>query len=63
MPCVILSLSNCTLFDASKPIVIDSFCQVYEPVVQAKGEGAIIASSQVKRRILANEQTYRGTCK
>ena len=41
----------------------DSFCQTYQRVVQTKGEGAITASSAVKRRILANELYYRKACK
>jgi hypothetical protein len=56
--CAALSLSSC----AHKPVPIDSFCMVYNPVVVAKGEGAITAPSQVKRRILANELTYRDQC-
>jgi hypothetical protein len=44
---------------------VDSFCQVYQPVVQQKGDGASItaAASGPKRRILANEWTYRNECK
>lgn len=42
---------------------IDDFCQIYQPVVQAKGDGAITATSGVKRRILANELFYRQQCK
>jgi len=30
--------------------------------VRAKGEGKIQAPLQVKKRILANEETYRGLC-
>jgi hypothetical protein len=54
-----LSLASCV-----KPQVpVDSYCQVYTPVVQAKGEGTITATSIVKKRILANELTYREQCK
>lgn len=42
---------------------IDSFCQVYQPVIQKKGDGTITATDGVKRRILANELTYRRACK
>lgn len=58
MLCVTLSLSSCV-----KTLATDSFCQVYEPVIQQKGEGSISATSGVKRRLLGNEQTYRGLCK
>lgn len=53
--CTILSLGSCQT-------VTDSFCQIYNPVVVQKGDGAITATSGVKRRILANEQTYRSQC-
>lgn len=55
--CAALSLSSC----AHAPVT-DSFCQVYNRVVVAKGEGAISAAPSVKRRILANELTYRDQC-
>lgn len=41
---------------------VDSFCTVYQPIVQQKGDGVIAAPSGVKRRILANELTYRDQC-
>lgn len=55
---VSLSLSNCT-----SQSVTDSFCQVYNPVVVEKGDGTITAKSGVKKRILANELTYKDQCK
>lgn len=54
--CAALSLSSC----AHAPI--DSFCQVYSKVVIAKGDGVITATSGVKKRLLANELTYRDQC-
>jgi hypothetical protein len=57
LACVALSLNRC----ATLPI--DSYCQVYQPVVVAKGDGNIVASSGVKRRMLANELTFRDQCK
>lgn len=60
--CAILSLGSCTVLERMRGTTTDSYCQVYEPVVQAKGEGAIIAAPPVKRRILTNEQTYRTLC-
>ncbi len=55
--CTALSLSSC----AHAPPT-DSFCQVYNRVVIAKGDGAITATSGVKKRLLANELTYRDQC-
>lgn len=57
--CATWSLSSCT----HAPPPSDSFCQIYNPVVVAKGEGAISAAPDVKKRILANELTYRDQCK
>lgn len=54
-----LSLASCA--HVSPPA--DSYCSVYVPVVVQKGDGAISATSGVKRRILANELTYRDQCK
>lgn len=51
-----LSPSSCT------PEQIDSFCQVYNKVIVQKGDGKIVASDGVKRRLLANEMTYRSQC-
>jgi len=51
-----LSPSSCT------PEQIDSFCQVYNRVIVQKGDGKIVASDGVKRRLLANELTYRDQC-
>ena len=51
-----LSQSSCT------SVPVDSFCQVYNPVITQKGDGAITASSGVKRKILANEVTYKQLC-
>ncbi len=51
-----LSPSSCT------PEQIDSFCQVYNKVIVEKGDGKIVASEGVKKRLLANELTYRSLC-
>jgi hypothetical protein len=56
LPFVALSPSSCT------PEQIDSFCQVYNQVILQKGDGTIVASSGVKKRLLANELTYRKLC-
>lgn len=51
-----LSPSGCT------PEQVDSFCQVYGKVIVAKGDGKIIATDGVKRRLLANELFYKENC-
>jgi len=56
MLCVILSLSNCTQEE------VDSFCLLYNKVIVEKGDGKIVASEGVKRRLLANEQFYVQNC-
>ncbi len=55
-----LSLSSCTTMPAP---VADTFCTLYERVVQDKGDGASLAGakSSVKKRILLNEQQAK-TC-
>jgi NAD(P)H-hydrate repair Nnr-like enzyme with NAD(P)H-hydrate dehydratase domain len=53
---VALNPSSCT------PQEIDSFCQLYNQVVLQKGDGTIVASPGVKRRLLANELTYKQLC-
>jgi hypothetical protein len=54
---LILSLAECSKNEL--PPVTDSFCQVYEPVIQQKGDSKIVAADGPKRRILANELNYR----
>lgn len=53
---VALNPSSCT------PEQIDSFCQVYNQVIVQKGDGKIVASEGVKKRLLANEWLYREQC-
>lgn len=56
--CATLSLSSCV----HAPPPTDSFCQIYNRVIVAKGDGSITATAGVKRRLLANELTYREQC-
>lgn len=56
--CAALSLSSC----AHAPLAIDGYCERYNKVIVQKGDGAITATSGVKKRILANELTYRDQC-
>lgn len=62
-----LSLASSCLLLAScahrLPLAVDSYCQVYEPIVQKRGDEKIGALLVVKQRILYNEQMYRNECK
>jgi hypothetical protein len=58
--CAALSLSSCV---STGTVSTDSFCQIYNRVVVQKGDSAISAPLSVKKRILANELTYRDQCK
>lgn len=40
----------------------DSYCTTYNQVIVQKGDGTITATPGVKRRLLANELTYRSQC-
>ncbi len=42
--------------------VVSSYCQLYTPIIQQKGDGTIVATPGVKRHIIANEKTYRKVC-
>lgn len=53
---VILSPSSCATLS-------DSYCTTYIPIITEKGDGAMTATPNVKRRLLANELTYRDLCK
>ena len=41
---------------------VDSFCLTYQQVIQSRGDGNLQGTSGAKRRILANELTYRKVC-
>lgn len=62
MAAVCLGILLMYCFPVSGGVTVDSFCTVYQRVVVAKGEGKIVASDAVKRRIIANELLYRQTC-
>ena len=53
-------LSKCS--EEELRLAADSYCSTYMKVIRAKGEGAITAKSEVKKRILANEITFRQLC-
>ena len=59
MICIGILFTYCFM---ATPEQIDSFCLTYQPVVQAKGDGSISATPGAKRRLLANELTYRQLC-
>ena len=58
--CAILSLNSLAM--CAHVETVDSFCQLYGPVIVNKGDGAITARRAVKARILVNEQFYRQAC-
>lgn len=60
MICIGVVFAYCFI---AAPSAVDSFCLTYQPVVVAKGDGSIAAAPGPKRRILANELTYRRLCK
>lgn len=47
---------------ASLPPMVDNFCQAYRRVIVGKGDGAISANIDVKRRLAGNELLYRCKC-
>lgn len=51
-----LNPNSCT------PEQIDGYCQYYNKVIVEKGDGKITASDGVKKRLLANELTYKSLC-
>lgn len=55
----LLLLSNLAM---CQHLSTDSYCSVYSQIIRQKGEGAIRATPEVKRRILANETTFRELC-
>lgn len=57
--CAILSLA---LLKTCGDDPVDSYCAVYNKVIVEKGDGAITAKPGVKKRLLANELTYRNQC-
>lgn len=60
MVCVGLLVMWCQL---STPVPVDSFCTVYQQVVQEKGDGTIKGTLNARKRILANELVYKKHCK
>lgn len=60
MLCATLSLSSCA---TKPPMVLDSFCKLYEPVIQEKGDAASLTAARlsVKKRILGNDKLAK-TC-
>ena len=60
--CALLSLLTLALPSQCTPEQVDSFCQLYTQVVVKKGDGAIQAPVDVKKRLLVNEKLYREVC-
>lgn len=44
-------------------VISDSYCAIYDPIIQKAGDGQITAAAGVKRRILYNEQMFRNECR
>lgn len=44
------------------PSPVDSYCLVYQQIIQEKGDSLITGPPSVKKRILANELIYRKNC-
>lgn len=57
---LMVSISSCKTLNQSLP---DSFCSQYQEVIQKIGDGTIIASEDVKKRLAANEVNYKCQCK
>ena len=63
MPLLLLSqvdLTQCS--EADRRLVADSYCSTYIKIIRDRGDGKIVATSEVKKRILANETTFRELC-
>lgn len=57
-----LSLMCLTTCARSNQKVSDSFCEVYKPLIQEKGDSNIRAPKAVLDRMATNEKTYRAFC-
>lgn len=40
----------------------DSFCSSYQKIIQQRGDASIMANTNVKKRIAANDVTYACVC-
>lgn len=58
--CFGLLIYGCQLPPTPPPS--DSYCQLYQLVVRAAGDGSISAAGSVKKRIAENEVIYRCKC-
>jgi hypothetical protein len=57
----LMFLASCGLW-SPKSEVTDSFCTVYKPLIQAKGDSNIKAPKPVLDRMATNEKTYQEFC-
>ena len=55
-------MSSCADSSRVSPVASDSYCQSYQKIIREKGDGKMTASPGVKRRVAANEITYRCLC-
>lgn len=60
---IAISMTSCAALNLDSPVTtVDSYCQAYQRIITAKGDGAITATRSVKNRIAANEKTYVCLC-
>ena len=59
---MLMSMTSCTDLSRVSPLASDSYCQSYQKIIREKGDGKMVASPGVKRRVAANEITYRCLC-
>lgn len=57
-----MSMTSCATLNPESRTASDSYCQTYQQVIRAKGEGEITALRPVKDRIAANEKSYVCLC-
>lgn len=56
----LLALQGCA--HKNLPMVVDTYCTDYTPVVQKPGDETIKAKPDVRKRILGNELKYEDRC-
>jgi hypothetical protein len=60
--CALLSLLALTMPSQCSPEQVDSFCDLYTKIIVNKGDSAIQAPLEVKKRLLTNEKLYLKVC-
>lgn len=57
---VALSLGAC---QTTAEVKVDGYCTLYRQIIVNKGDSRIAGNPEVKKRIAANEVTFRRFCK